>query len=348
MANMFKCALAGGGDGASLIVTCTQNFAGSTITLTNGTKTYTQVCPLSSPYEVTFKSIATGVWTVSGIAQGQTFSTSVTITDFEALLAGIPEGSTVTPTDNIQTWLHCANIFDKTYTAISDVLADGTTVTALIASSNAVDYMARSNTWASSVTNDSSAMTKIGANDYCSNKLLSNSIWLNAICSSTYFENVLNSKVPTMTSATAPSGQVSQSGIFEGMAKYAGWEAFDGNDSTRWLAAKSSSTSPTNYIQYMFVDPIMVKKIHLIFSTEWGTTSHITKIKLQVSNDGSTFEDLQEFTSIAYPTADLIVSVAIEKYKYIRLQFTGYNASGAAINNGYSVALHTCQFYGRE
>jgi hypothetical protein len=151
-----------------------------------------------------------------------------------------------------------------------------------------------------------------------------------------------------MTSATAPSGEVSRSGVFQNQTNYEGWKAFDGLDSTRWLSAISSSTSPTNYIQYMFVDSIMVKKIYLFFENGWGATSHITRIKLQGSNDGSTFEDLQEFTSIAYPTADLIISAAIEKYKYIRLQFTGYNASGSALTNGYAIGIMTCQFYGRE
>ena len=342
MANMFRCVLASGG-ALILTVTCDSAFAGQTITCTDGTTTLTQNCPSTSPYTIEFKIPNGGTWTISS----GTDSTSVVIPD-AIELHYIPNGSTFTPTDDVQAWLHCASIFNKSYTTITQVLNDASTLQALIASNNAADYMARSTSWASNVTANSSAMTYIGANDYCSNKLLSNSIWLNAICSSTYFENVLNAKVPTMTSATAPSGQVSQSGIFEGSSLYAGWKAFDGNDSAYWLAARSSSTSPTNYIQYMFVNPIMIKKIHLFFYNGWGGTSHITSIKLQGSNDGSTFEDLQEFTSIAHLTADLIVSAAIEKYKYIRLQFTGYNASGSAISNGYSIALNTCQFYGRK
>lgn len=342
MPNMFKCTLASAG-ALILTVTCDSAFAGQTITCTDGTTTLTQICPSTSPYTVEFRIPNSGTWTISS----GTDSTSVVIPD-AIELHYIPNGSTFTPTDDVQTWLHCASIFNKSYTTITQVLNDANTLQALIASNNAADYMARSTSWASNVTANSSAMTYIGANDYCSNKLLSNSIWLNAICNSTYFENVLNVKVPTMTSATAPSGQVSQSGIFASNTAYAGWKAFDGNDSTRWLAAQSSSTSPTNYIQYMFVDPIMVKKIHLNFYTGWGSTSHITSIKLQGSNDGSTFVDLQNFTSIAYPIADLIVSAAIAKYKYIRLQSIGYNASGSSISNGYTIALGTCQFYGRE
>ena len=60
----------------------------------------------------------------------------------------IPDGATVLPTDDIQIWLHCANIWDKTYTTLAEVLADTTTLLALINSNNAVDYMVRSITWA--------------------------------------------------------------------------------------------------------------------------------------------------------------------------------------------------------
>jgi len=62
--------------------------------------------------------------------------------------SNIPDGRTVLPTDDIQIWLHCANIWDKTYTTLAEVLADTTTLSALITSNNAVDYMVRSTTWA--------------------------------------------------------------------------------------------------------------------------------------------------------------------------------------------------------
>ena len=272
MANMFKCALAGGGDGASLIVTCTQNFAGSTITLTNGVKTYTQVCPLSSPYEVTFESVATGVWTVSGIAQGQTFSTSVTITDFEALLADIPEGSTVTPTDDIQIWLHCANIWNKTYTTISQVLADSSTLQALIASNNAADYMARSTTWATDVCADSTAMSLIGLDDYCAETLLADPVWLASICNSAYLENVFNVKVPAMTSATTPSGVVSASSTQSGFDAY---KAFDGSVSTSWI---SSQGSGSRYVQYQFPNSVNINCVKYLINNTYQKIISIEKL----------------------------------------------------------------------
>lgn len=342
MPNMFKCALAGGGDGASLIVTCTQNFAGSTITLTNGTKTYTQICPLSSPYEVTFKSVATGVWTVSGIAQGQTFSTSVTITDFEALLADIPEGSTATPTDDIQIWLNCANIRNLSYTTLNEVLADASTLQALIASNNAADYMARSTTWASSVVSNQSAMSYIGLNDYCAETLLTNSTWLTAICNSTYFESVLNTKVPTMTSDTDPSGEAFASYEASGFSAY---KVFDGNDtnSSTWMGESGKSGQ---YVGYVFPNNVKIYKCIMKSSGFQGRSS---SFKVQASKTGKT-TDMVDLATLnnSYTTTNAVINASAnflnsDSAKYYRL----YSDALIHQSGQWAVNVVTVQFYGR-
>lgn len=80
----FRCSTGSvsSGDGVALIVECDSNFAGATITATNGTDTYTQTCPSTSPYTVTFEDIAKGNWTVSGIIAGITYSESVLVQDY--------------------------------------------------------------------------------------------------------------------------------------------------------------------------------------------------------------------------------------------------------------------------
>ena len=118
MANMFRCTLASGG-ALILTVTADSTFAGQTVTCTDGTTTLTQIFPSTSPYTVEFKIPNAGIWTISS----GTNSTSVTIPS-SAELHDIPNGSTITPTGGIQIWLHCANIWDKAYTTISQVLAD--------------------------------------------------------------------------------------------------------------------------------------------------------------------------------------------------------------------------------
>lgn len=221
----FDCQIVQGGGGIILVVTCYSDFAGATITATDGETTLQATCPSSSPYTVEFKIPNSGSWTISGTASGQTGSITVVIPDSATLNPPIPTGSTVTPVNDIQIWLHCADIWNMNYTTIEQVLADASTLQALIASNNAADYMARSTSWASSVTANSSAMAYIGANNYCADKLLANSTWCTAICNSTYFENVLNVKVPTMTSNTAPSGEAFGSTLWSGSNHY---YAFDG------------------------------------------------------------------------------------------------------------------------
>lgn len=320
-----------GGDGADLVVTCASDYSGLTISCSNGSTTYQKTCPTSSPYQVTFESIPTGSWTISGTIGGQTFSTTILISDFEAILGAIPEGSTVIPTDDIQTWLSCAGIFDKSYTTISEVLSDAASVTALIASNNAVDYMARSTTWASSVVADSSAMTKIGSNDYCANKLLANSTWRTAICNSTYFESVLTAKVPTMTSATTPIGVVSASStLSSGTQTYKDYYAFDGDDSTKWYSANNSNEK---WIKYHFATALKVMKY--VLKLDWKNS-----YKIQGSHDDSTWTDLtNEYTPSSNTEEKSEVINNSTAYEYIRL----YAPSGQSIYIG----IRDLQFYGR-
>lgn len=330
---LFECTLASAGGALILTVTCDSEFASQTITCSDGTTTLTQSCPSSSPYIVEFKIPNAGIWTISS----GTDSTTVTIPDTVDLHM-IPTGATVTPTDDIQTWLHCANIWNKTYTTISQVLGDGTTVTALIASNNAVDYMARSMTWASSVVANSSAMTKIGNNDYCSNALLSNSTWLNAINNSAYFESVLNVKVPTMTSNTTPSGQASASNI--ATSAYDAYKAFDNSVtpsvSSGWVSGKS--TFP-QWIQYKFNSPVSIKCANIIFNNI-NTTANI---KISASSDNSNFTDLIDNVTVTGSENKQVNIENDNSYLIYRLAIISQSRS----SSGTVGQIDTLQFYGR-
>ena len=336
MSNMFKCVIAAGaGDGADLIVECSAQFAGSIITCTDGAdNTFSETCPSSSPYEVTFKSIPIGTYTISGVFSGQTFSTVKTILNFTANLSVIPDGSTVTPINDIQTWLQCGNIWDKSYSTISQVLADTTTLLALINDNNAVDYLVRSTTWASSVCADSTAMTYIGLNDYCADTLLGDSTWLNAICNSTYFESVLNVKVPTMTSDTTPYGEVICGTV---QSNYHAYSAFDMNTSTFWCS-NAGSAKELWWVGYSFPRAICVKRFAI---RDGALGSRIRTWKIQASNDKSTWTDLTDVmsftggeTAISY--YDLNNDTTYLHYRVLIL---------TATNNP---ALSLLQFYGRS
>lgn len=337
----FECIVGNGGSsgtGIPLTVNCDANFAGTTISVSDGTTTLTAQCPSSSPYTVEFELPNVGTWTVSGTYSGQTFTSIVTVTAFEANLNATPEGATVTPTDDIQTWLHCANIWDKTYTTISQVLNDSATVTALIASSNAVDYMVRSTTWASSVCANSSAMTKIGANNYCADTLLDDNTWLNAICDSTYFESVLNVKVPTMTSATTPSGAVKTDS--------AGGDAYKAFDNTTACAYvyKSGSSNPINkYIAYTFTSSVKVRKMMLQNRPDSNSGS-LQIYKVIASNNGGVI-----WTDLSSEITETDMTAAAKHYHTLNNQaaYTTYGLYCIQAYNDGVANIPAIQFYGR-
>ena len=252
----------------------------------------------------------------------------------------IPTGSSITPANDIQIWLHCADIWDKTYTTISQVLADASTLFALISSNNAADYMARSTNWASSVCANQTAMGYIGNNDYCANKLLANSTWLNAICNSTYMESVLNVKVPTMTSATAPSGVVTQSSTYSG----AGYMAFDGNDTTGWVPTYVGSKADySDWLGYEFTSNVLIKCVKLLVDSGSFNVS-ACKYKLQQYN-GSTWIDVGSAGTISQNAQIKNYTLPCSggnKLKKYRVIFDSLYVSGQ-----YQAYIRTMQLYGR-
>ena len=99
-----------------IALTYDDDFKGLPITCSNGSDISQKVAPMSGN-SLMFYPSEVGTWTISGIVDEQEYSTEVEVADLSvqvsATLMTIPEGSTVTPTDDIQMWLKCANITDK-------------------------------------------------------------------------------------------------------------------------------------------------------------------------------------------------------------------------------------------
>ena len=318
-------------------LTYANEFRGLTITCVKGGTTIIKTAPIASN-SLTFYPDTTGEWTISGTYSGVTYSTSATVsslsTAVSATLQTIPNGSTVTPTDSIQKWLNCAGIFNKNYTTLNQVLADSTTLLALISSNNASDYLVRSTTWASGLTADSTAMTDIGANDYCAETLLADSTWCSAICNSTYFESVLTTKVPTMTSNTTPSGTVittNDSAINDA------YKVFDGNDTSSW----GSDATTNAYVGYDFTTDVSIYKFKVL--PRYLTGLRLKNFKIQASSDNDTWDDI--YTGII-PSAsqsnwfnDIITNANSHNKRYFRLYaldaYSGF------------IGVLELQFYGR-
>ena len=317
-------------------LTVDNDFIGETISCVNGGTT---IMKTASSTSVTFRPPTTGTWTISGTVSGTTYTTTATVSDLDtavsASLQTVPDGSTVTPTDDVQTWLACAGITDKAYTTIGEVLADSTTLLALMSDNNAVDYLVRSTTFTSSICADSTAMTDIGANNYAADTLLADATWCAASCNSTYFESVLNVKVPTMTSNTTPSGYVASASGYE-----SGYDPFKAFDGTGTLPGWNGNSNNSQWLDLEFPDEVIIVRIDVkVFYT--------SVIDFTV-NAGNDINNLSEITSIT-PTNSSSRDVGIESSFSFANTVKGSHcrlvSNGGPYTSSNGIKL---QLYGRE
>lgn len=313
--------------------------AGCTVTLTKGAKTVTCTEVSSGIYEGGIDEY--GTWAVNNVTLG--YSRNFTVDAVKIYnLSFIPDGRTVTPVNDVQTLLHCAGIFDKAYTVLSQLLADTASLYTVITDNNAIDYLVRSTSFASGICGDSTAMTYIGSDAYATDTLTNDSTWLNAIANSTYMSNVLNVLVPTMTSNTAPEGVCSASSNYTG--SYEAFRAFrnqfngQGGSGNCWQSA--SGQIANQYIGYQFTSAKKIKTCAIGNTNDANT--HIATYKVQASNDGNVWTDISSvLTNSVTPAAKTINSfINDDAYAYWRVFELTNGGSTAAVN------ANTVQFYG--
>ena len=241
----------------------------------------------------------------------------------------------------VQTWLTAANI-EKNYYTLAQVLADTTTLAALMNSTDAVDYLVTVKSWINDITANEAAMTAIGNNNYAANTLLANSDWRTGICNSTYFESVLNTKVPVMTSDTTPSGECICSSAYQDQQAY---KVFDNDTSTSW----SNGTTNAGYVGYIFNSPVSIARFD-VFQRTLGNYNGTTEvIKAEGSNTGNVndwYDISDSYTWVCIVTSGAAntsyICNDIKKYKYIRLY------TSATSNPSVLPTLASLQFYGRQ
>ena len=170
-------------------VTYDNAFRGTSITCVQGGTTITKTAP-SGANTMTFYPPTTGNWVISGTVSGTSYSKTANVTSLSTSvsvsLETVPNGKTVLPTDDIETWLACGQITGKSYTTLSQVLDDAETYERLLSDSNACDYMKRSTTWASTICADADAMMRLGKYDYACYVLRDDNTWNTAINNSAY------------------------------------------------------------------------------------------------------------------------------------------------------------------
>ena len=324
----------------NLTATVTVSGAQGSISATTSDNTIATASVSGTTVTISNVNYEDGSATISVSVTGTNNYNAATDSTIAVLATFTPDGATITPTDDIQTWLQCGSIFDKNYTTLSAVLSDISTLSTLISDNNAVDYMVRSTTWATDTCSNQTAMSYIGLNNYCANTLLANNAWLNAICNSSYFESVLNVKVPTMTDDTHPSGEVIVNGNYSAVSSWAPYKAFD-NDNTTAFGMYGYASS---YIGYGFITPIKCLMATVTYRGYGFFDS--TSVIIKGSNDKTNWNVLLNNEPIIRTegvTTKLICN-AHDAYKYITMWLgtDSYNSSG------YVFSIFEVQFYGRN
>lgn len=261
----------------------------------------------------------------------------------------VPKGTTVEPINNVQLWLNCANVYDKPYSTIAEVVADDTTLNAVINNENATDYLIRSVGFSVDITSNSNAMMYIGLNDYCAKKLIVNAEWLDAICSSSYFESVLNTKVPTMTSNTEPEGIVTSDSIDLDGNRYLPYVVFDGKVKNWSSTFGFRGTKADNYIGYEFNKYINVKYFFYVPRHDNARTQTPKNLTLQYYdeissnwiNAANTFVQTNTYSTRTeiYIKGNASCDVYAKKWR-VKLDGT--------MNNGAITCVNEMQLFGRE
>jgi len=139
--------------------------------------------------------------------------------------------------------------------------------------------------------------------------------------------------VPTMTSATTPSGLVTASGHYGTEAQYGGWRAFDGNDATGWSIY--GLTAP-QYVQYQFATSLILYKLYALFySAAYAPKS----FKISYSDNGTDWTDIETFANSTASSTKYFSDV-VTAHKYLRFTVLTLGTSGTEIS--------TLQFYGLD
>ncbi len=338
----FECVVASGG--ATLEVSYEEDFYGKTITVTNGSKTLVKTA--SSSGSVSFNIPESGLWTISGTVNGNTYSTDVNVSleYFANLTAGF----------NYKAWLVLAALDPESYSSLADVLSDELAVHRLMTVHASSDYLIDAATDDISVIDDfvanDTAMKWIGLRDYvCDGLTAINGVEAKFLASQ-YWERYLKDHVPTMTANNAPYGTATA--LSNSSGAQAPYTTFDGvTTSTSSSYGASAGNGKTAWWGYQFTAPINVKKAKFIVWLSSSSKTLSVTAKIVGSNDGTNWTDVsteQPFTINGQDLTphEVLASDNADYYIYKRLVISSDDYLG--ISGQYALHITMLQFYGRS
>ena len=293
-----------------------------------------------SPY--TFTVHYAGTYTITVGYDGNDYTDTVEVTATGQTFAKTVPSPANAPANDLDLWLWYGGV-SGTYSTLADVLADSTALSTLMASTDAVDYLVRCTSWVSDITGNQSAMSYIGLNNYCANTLLADSTWSTAICNSTYFESVLNVKVPTMTSNTTPSGVCFGTNKSSDTDYY---HAFNG-DTTATSKVKPTVGTTSMTVGYEFVNEVKAEKANIVWDIYRHNTSITVKLQEYYNNE---WIDITSDISVEGNSGDhymLTMDIPCSA-NYKSNKYRAYISGNLSPSTTSFHAVSALQFYGRE
>jgi hypothetical protein len=203
-----------------------------------------------------------------------------------------------------KSWLTAGGINPSYYSNLDEVLADEEAIRRLMTVHASVDYLVT----AISSVDDEDALA-IFYNDICAKWINLRDYALDTFATNEFIAEIMDdankygygelikaSKIPTMTSATAPYGEASASSTFSA-DNFAPWRAFNGTQantgsaSNSWLAA--ANTAPA-WLMYKFPEPQVITSFWIELYNNAASADKV--LIFQGSNDNSIWVDLDTST----------------------------------------------------
>ena len=222
-----------------------------------------------------------------------------------------------------QDWLEAGGVTGS-YSSLDDVLADEVALRRLFTVHASVDYMAsisNENEDIEKIINCDLAAKWINLRDYALDTLYANETiagYMDTADKYFYGEWTLQPQVPTMTSNTAPYGTVTRSSIYN--SAWESWKAFDGDESTRWIA---NAGTDTQYIEYEFVNAVRISSYMFKLNDLSGSRTRYGNIYFKASNDGQNYVTLDTIAASGLTNATVNRTVDNDNsYTKYRIEYT--------------------------
>lgn len=317
--------------GSTITVKDSDNLTVETVTLSilDGTGVFTATAPDTYTFITTY--------------EGETFTWELEVSQEITYNLELSVGF------NWQAWLTAGGVDPTDYEDLDEVLEDEKALWKLFTKHSSVDYLADVTSVDDNITkifNNDLVAKWINLRDYALDTLHANEVLAEVMDDADkygYGEWIITDdtttpptwgpkgNVPVMTANTAPYGEAIKNSEYSYNPAY---YAFDDN-AQGW--SPSNDTTPS-YIGYKFTNPICVKRV--TFRQAYASEAAISGLKVQGSNDNSTWVDLATFTSES-GGATKIVDIPTNSNYYLY-----YRVYGNMVNsNSYGYKL---QFYGRS